>query len=144
MIYRVIKNVVIAAVAAIFFAACSDDAFWNNGEGEDFDGIGLGISVVEQADLIYEYGKTRGGTAAMDSDFVRANALTVYPLEGGESENLYVHRMPLPFVGIHPRTAHGSNDTEAATRAPISEIAGNGIAFHDSHQWQNRWRCDAF
>ena len=131
MRYITIKNSLLVAVA-VLFAACSDDFFKDiNGSGE-LNGISLGISVVEQADLIYEYGQTRGGTAAMDSDFVRANALTVYPLEGGESENLYVHRMPLPFVGIHPRTAHGSNDTKAATRAPISEIAGNGIAFHDS------------
>lgn len=130
MIYRVIKNVVIAAVAAIFFAACSDDAFWNNGEGEDFDGIGLDISVIEQADIMYEYGQTRGGADYVCDDSLQAYKQNAYPLEGS-GEDLYVHRMPLPFVGIHPHTV-GGGSAESSTRALLSEIASNGINFHDS------------
>lgn len=130
MIYRIIKNCFFAAVAAVVITACSDDLLGNNGDADKLDGMGFDINVIEQADIMYEYGQTRSGSDSLSDASQQAYEQKAYPLEGS-GEDLYVHRMPLPFVGIHPHTVSSGN-TEGTTRAPLSEIASNGISFHDS------------
>ena len=145
----------------LVFAACTDDRLSilsHNGTAPDADGIGFGINVLEQADLIYDYGRTRAaeGEAAPDSATCEANSFLSHPLQGGESWNLRVHRMPLPIMGIHPHTVNCPSLTSpsspadtsfasvsdpwdaamppvAATRASLEDIVGSDIrTFHDS------------
>lgn len=131
MIYRVIKNGLIAAAIVAIVAACSDDILVNGSDADkQYGGMSLDISVMEQADMIYDYGQTRGGTATQGAPSRQAIEQKAYPLEGGD-DDLYVHRMPLPFVGIHPHSVSGET-SEALTRASLSEIASDGINFHDS------------
>ena len=140
----------------LVFAACTDDRLSilsHNGTAPDADGIAFGINVLEQADLIYDYGRTRAaeGEAAPDSATCEANSFLSHPLQGGESWNLRVHRMPLPIMGIHPHTVNcpstpadtsfasvnGAGEAAvppvAATRASLEDIVGSDIrTFHDS------------
>lgn len=118
-----------AMTVSLCLISCTDDDTIATGREQALNGIGLSINVTEQADLIYDLGHTRAATTA-DSTRLRAYTPAVHPLEG--STDLYIHRMPLPYFGIHPRTVHGTTADSTATRAPLSEIAGNGIAFHDS------------
>ncbi|MBQ9190510.1 MAG: hypothetical protein IJ142_02770 [Bacteroidaceae bacterium] len=148
-------------VAALAFSACTDEQFSElprGGTDSGGDGIGFSITVAEQADLIYDYGRTRAaeGEAAPDSATCEANSFLSHPLQGGESWNLRVHRMPLPIMGIHPHTVNCPSLTSpsspadtsfasvngageaavppvAATRASLEDIVGSDLrTFHDS------------
>ena len=137
----------------LVFAACTDDRLSLQSHNGDADGIAFGINVLEQADLIYDYGRTRAaeGEAAPDSATCEANSFLSHPLQGGESWNLRVHRMPLPIMGIHPHTVNCpstpadtstgsvSDPWDAAmqpvstSRASLEDIVGSDIrTFHDS------------
>lgn len=121
-------------LAGLLCHSCTDDLLPSaSGEMEDADGIAFGVSVVEQADIIYDYGRTRAaaGKPALDSATITANTFGAHAAEGDNPWGVNVHRMPLPFVGIHPGSA-STNKEQLATRAPLSEIAGNDLLFHDS------------
>lgn len=125
--------IIICVLLAGLVQSCSDDLTSLNTDGEA-DGIVFSLGVEEQADIIYSMGKTRtNGEPMLDSLTDVANTVGVHALEGA-SEHLYVHRMPLPLVGIHPHTAHAENisDDTNPTRAALTEIANDGINFHDS------------
>ena len=126
-----INGNIAAVVAAMVLAACSDELLPYGGE-YDTQGMSLAVSVVEQADLVYDYGQTRGTSGASLADVCNANVAAAHPLKGGENENLYVHRMPLPYVGIHSKAVQGAQHAQSTTRAALSEIAYGGIDFHDS------------
>jgi len=119
-------------VLLLVLTACSDQLLSDLGgyaaDGED--GIVFTVSTEEQADIIYNMGQTRAAALATDTAFLSANDNPVYPLEGADDLGLYLHRMPLPLVGIHPRTVVPT--AAGSTRATTDEIAGNGIYFHDS------------
>lgn len=143
-------------VAALAFSACTDEQFSElprGGADPGGDGIGFSITVAEQADLIYDYGRTRaaGGDTALDSTTMEANTFVAHELQGGEAWELSVHRMPLPIMGIHPRTVttpsspadtslasvNGAREaavpTVTATRASLDDIVGSDLrTFHDS------------
>ena len=121
-------------LAGLLCASCTDDLLPSaSGEMEDADGIAFGVSVVEQADMIYDYGRTRAaaGEPALDSATIVANTFGAHAMEGDNPWGMNIHRMPLPFVGIHPGSA-STDKEQLATRAPLSEIAGNDLLFHDS------------
>ena len=121
-------------LAGLIFASCTDDLLPSaSGEMEDAGGIAFGVSVVEQADMIYDYGRTRAaaGEPALDSATIVANTFSAHAMEGDNPWGVNIHRMPLPFVGIHPGSA-STDKEQLATRAPLSEIAGNDLLFHDS------------
>ena len=143
-------------VAALAFSACTDEQFSElprGGADPGGDGIGFSITVAEQADLIYDYGRTRaaGGDTALDSTTMEANTFVAHELQGGEAWELSVHRMPLPIMGIHPRTITSpstpadtstgsvSDPWDAAmqpvstSRASLEDIVGSDLrTFHDS------------
>lgn len=122
-------------LAGLLCASCTDDLISNSTSdaADDADGIAFGVSVVEQADMIYDYGRTRAaaGEPALDSATIVANTFGAHAMEGDNPWGMNIHRMPLPFVGIHPGSA-STDEEQLATRAPLSEIAGNDLLFHDS------------
>jgi len=122
-------------LAGLLCASCTDDLISNSTSdaADDADGIAFGVSVVEQADMIYDYGRTRAaaGEPALDSATIVANTFGAHVMEGDNPWGVNIHRMPLPFVGIHPGSA-STDKEQLATRAPLSEIAGNDLLFHDS------------
>lgn len=121
-------------LAGLLCASCTDDLLPSaSGEMDDADCIAFGVSVVEQADMIYDYGRTRAaaGEPALDSATIVANTFGAHAMEGDNPWGMNIHRMPLPFVGIHPGSA-STDEEQLATRAPLSEIAGNDLLFHDS------------
>lgn len=122
-------------LAGLLCASCTDDLISNSTSdaADDADGIAFGVSVVEQADMIYDYGRTRAaaGEPALDSATIVANTFGAHAMEGDNPWGMNIHRMPLPFVGIHPGSA-STDKEQLATRAPLSEIAGNDLLFHDS------------
>ena len=121
-------------LAGLLCASCTDDLLPSaSGEMDDADCIAFGVSVVEQADMIYDYGRTRAaaGEPALDSATIAANTFGAHAMEGDNPWGMNIHRMPLPFVGIHPGSA-STNEEQLTTRAPLSEIAGNDLLFHDS------------
>lgn len=134
-----IRNIAMWVLAGWLSVACSDDLVDGTSHSEQEDGIAFTIGVEEQADLIYRMGQTRStgsgqarlaGEPVLDSLTDAANTARAIPLAGGDG--LCVHRMPLPLVGIHRKAVHQEFPENGLTRAPLSEIAGNGIAFHDS------------
>lgn len=120
-------------IAGCHLVSCTDDSLADNTADEgSADGISFNLSVVEQEEILYEYGKTRAadGEPFLDSMTIAANTFSSHPL--GE-QDLYVHRMVLPFMGIHPRTVGGSNVEDRETRASTDDIIGADIRdFHDS------------
>ena len=129
------KKVFIVIWVAGLLTSCTDDLISNSTSdaADDADGIAFGVSVVEQADMIYDYGRTRAaaGEPALDSATIVANTFGAHAMEGDNPWGMNIHRMPLPFVGIHPGSA-STDEEQLATRAPLSEIAGNDLLFHDS------------
>ncbi|MBR1520663.1 MAG: hypothetical protein IJ635_05440 [Bacteroidaceae bacterium] len=126
------KYIILSLIlATMLTAACSDHILDDFITDREEDGMAFSVSTIEQADLIYSMAKTRATDLSADSAFLRANDNSVYPLQGDFPTQLYLHRMPLPLVGIHPHTVSASATT-SDTRAPLSEIAGEGINFHDS------------
>jgi len=122
-------------LAATVLVACTDkiDLGLDSGQAEDADGIRFSLGVVEQADLLYQLGQqTRAAGMAPDSSIVEANTFVSHPLVGG-SADLQVHRMPLPLVGIHPRTVWATASAGDATRAAMTDaVSDGGLYFHDS------------
>lgn len=117
-------------VAILMTTSCTDDLFGGIfGGKDDGDGMTFSIGVEEQADVIYRTGGSRAADGKPDPAIVEANTFKNLRLSGGIA-NLNIHRMPLPIIGIHPHTAGSVG--ESVSRAALSEIAGNGIAFHDS------------
>lgn len=135
MRYKRIADGVIIAVA-VSLAACSDDLLGRFGDGSDGgeeDGMVFGLTVREQVDVLYEMGnQTRGGVFVPDSVMVAANTNSAHELEGGEG--MQVHKLTLPFVGIHPGAVSGeTNRNTSVTRAALSEIVNSDIQdFHDT------------
>ena len=133
----------LACAAQLLFFACTDEIYsgYRGTDEQETDGMTIGINVVEQADLLYLLGRTRAasGEAAFDSLTVAATTSTARPLEGNVDTPLYLHRKPLPLMGIHERTVRrderGDRSQESATRADVSSIVQSGsrdINFHDS------------
>lgn len=129
------KKVFIVIWVAGLLTSCTDDLISNSTSdaADDAGGIAFGVSVVEQADMIYDYGRTRAaaGEPALDSATIVANTFGAHAAEGDNPWGVNIHRMPLPFVGIHPGSA-STDEEQLATRAPLSEIAGSDLLFHDS------------
>lgn len=128
------KKVFIVIWVAGLLTSCTDDLLPSaSGEMDDADCIAFAVNVVEQADMIYDYGRTRAaaGEPALDSATIAANTFGAHAMEGDNPWGMNIHRMPLPFVGIHPGSA-STDEEQLTTRAPLSEIAGNDLLFHDS------------
>ena len=136
-------------ISTVLLMACTDELLIESGsldptEG-DADGMAFDMNVVEQADLVYEYGRTRSAAGLPpDSQVVAANAFGAHPF-GDNGWGLQVHRMPLPYMGIHPRTVQsGEYSSEGAaadaTRASLDAIvqSGDPLHFHDS---VSIWGC---
>ncbi|MBQ9651878.1 MAG: hypothetical protein IJV13_06690 [Prevotella sp.] len=127
---RTLRHIVLMVVAILMTTSCTDDLFGGIfGGKDDGDGMTFSIGVEEQADVIYRTGGSRAADGKPDPAIVEANTFKNLRLSGGIA-NLNIHRMPLPIIGIHPHTAGSVG--ESVSRAALSEIAGNGIAFHDS------------
>jgi len=141
-------------LAGLLCASCTDDLLPSaSGEMDDADCIAFGVSVVEQADMIYDYGRTRAaaGEPALDSATIAANTFGAHAMEGDNPWGMNIHRMPLPIMGIHPRTITSpstpadtstgsvSDPWDAAmqpvstSRASLEDIVGSDLrTFHDS------------
>ena len=144
IIYKVRKLVMVFLPFYLFIflplmTACSDqiaeDMQGNN--PSDADGIGFSLSVSEQSELIYEYGRTRA--AKPDDSLIAANRFAALQTDGDNPFGLQLHRMPLPMVGIHPRAVSCKHlDASEPTRALASDIVKSTThdpryeTFHDS------------
>lgn len=139
----------------LLFTACSDHLFddlVNNGE-DDTDGIQFAVNTVEMADLMVNLGGTRA--AVNDSSHtlsLQADHFVAHPLTGDNPHGLQVHRMPLPYMGIHRHAMGGKRNSEDSeyseysdysdysdypdhsdTRAAAADIVStDGTNFHDS------------
>lgn len=153
----------ILLLLAVMFAtaSCSDHLFddlINNGE-EDLDGMAFTVSTVEMADLTVNMGGTRAASfenSEVSEETANSDAFIAHPLTGDNPYGLQVHRMPLPYVGIHRKAVNArclestadsddsdysdnllsSEDSERAdrpTRAPVAAIVHTDASnFHDS------------
>ena len=131
-------------------ASCTDELFgegYGVSSGDDADGMGFSMSTVEQADLLYNLGRTRAamGQPLPDSATIQACTPMVTPFQGGLDQPLYLHRQSLPLVGIHPRAVGAADNAtpqaDDATRASTSAIVDKGsnpLNFHDS---LSLWGC---
>ncbi len=119
-------------VLMALLTACNDDLYEGSSRQDDAtDGIQFSVTTVEQADMTINVGGTRtaADTIAMAARR-QADRFVAHPLEGDNPDGLAIHRMPLPYVGIHPHTVAS---TAATTRAPLTEIVkSDGTNFHDS------------
>lgn len=120
-------------LALALTAACSDDlGIEQTGAGSSADGIVFDLGVTEQADLLFQFGQqTRAAGLTPDSDIIAANTFASHPVNGG-FEGLNVQRMPLPLVGIHPRTVSDHSSGATTTRAREEDIVSDALSFHDS------------
>lgn len=117
----------LAAAAIVTLWACSDTLLETQGgvvdEGTP-DGMAFATVVQEQADMQIDLGGTKAAAPPEESN-------PVHPLEGGEG--LSVHRLTLPFVGIHPGTVPAGSAAEAETKAHVSDIVSTDYkTFHDT------------
>lgn len=113
----------------LLLTACTDALLDGNRTEGETDGIGFGLSVTEQADFLYEYGRTRSAGTPLDSATMVANTFGSHHFEG-DALGLQVHRMALPLVGIHPKSVPAT--TESDTRASVEDIVSDALSFHDS------------
>ena len=114
-------------VCAMLLVACTDTFPFGEERGEGIDGnIQFGVSTREMGDLMIGIGSTR---AAVSPESREADAFTARDMEGENPCGLSLHRMPLPFVGIHSKAVHASANAE--TRASVDDIAST-TNFHDS------------
>ncbi|MBQ7442780.1 MAG: fimbrillin family protein [Bacteroidaceae bacterium] len=112
-----------AALCLVLLASCSEDTLPFGTTAADIDSTEAIVFVpttVEQIELQYAYGATRAAVPAASPSgsaaaVRRANTPGSRPFEG-DASGLHLHRMPLPFVEIHPRTA-----AAPATAAPGSQ-----------------------
>ena len=160
----------LVAALALSFTACTDTLLTDTltpvqpSADDDADCIQFSVSTIEQADMTIGLGQTR---AALSDSLVRqriqADHYAAHALEGYNPGGLTVHRMPLPYMGIHPRTVGAPRTVTSPslsavsapcaapslsamlapcadpspTRAPKSEIV-SGTNFHDS---LSIWGC---
>ena len=115
-------------LCALILAGCTDDLFMSNGRNEAVDGIQFEISTQEMGDLMIGIGSTRALPISPESR--EADAFTARDMEGDNPYGLSLHRMPLPFVGIHSKAVHASSGSE--TRASVDDIVNGKDDFHDS------------
>ena len=126
---RHIRFSVFCFLFILALTGCNDMLYEGTAGGGDADGVGFGLYVSEQADMTIGVGQTRS-EAAQEADKFMA-----HPVEGDNPYGLTVHRMPLPFVGIHKGAvaAGEPKDTgRVATRAHISSLVSSAENFHDS------------
>ena len=116
-------------LCALILAGCTDDLFMSNGQNEAVDGIQFEISTQEMGDLMIGIGSTRAALP-ISPESREADAFTARGMEGDNPYGLNLHRMPLPFVGIHSKAVHASSGSE--TRASVDDIVNGKDDFHDS------------
>lgn len=115
-------------LCVLILAGCTDDLFMSNGQNEAGDGMQFEISTQEMGDLMIGIGSTRALPISPESR--EADAFTARDMEGDNPYGLSLHRMPLPFVGIHSKAVHASSGSE--TRASVDDIVNGKDDFHDS------------
>lgn len=123
---------IILPVLVLAMPACTDDIVSSRLVSDtNADGMQFALSVNEQAYMTTAVGNTRSTADSVNVAACQlADRFAVHALKGGAVSGLNVHRMPLPFVGIH----HGSvgSVTSSATRASVDDIVSDDIHFHDS------------
>ena len=123
---------------AALLAGCADPLTDDTLAIVDSDGNGdllFNVTTQEQADMTVVVGNTR---AISDSTIRIADAFVAHQLTGSNPDGLTIHRMPLPYVGIHHGTVTGAQtlqgkDDASTTRAHKDAIVSNTLNnFHDS------------
>ena len=118
-------SIFVAVAALATLASCSDGdvASLSHGQTDAYDSEALIFApfTTEQIDIQQALGSTRAEAAA-DSAIRRANTPSSRPFQGSNTCGLYLHRMPLPFMEIHPRTAS----------APVPQL--EGLRYHRNQQ----------
>ncbi len=118
-------SIFVAVAALATLASCSDGdvASLSHGQTDAYDSEALIFApfTTEQIDIQQALGSTRAEAAA-DSAIRRANTPSSRPFQGSNTSGLYLHRMPLPFMEIHPRTAS----------APVPQL--EGLRYHRNQQ----------
>lgn len=116
-------------------AACTET--FTDGVGRtthESEGMGFVLSVAEQGHLTASVGQsTRGLTDSVSAAARRqSDRFVAHPLSGDMVDGLSVHRMPLPFVGIHRGAVAATTAPSAVSRASVSDIVSTDLNFHDS------------
>ena len=120
--------------AAVLLAACTD--LWDadaTGPAATGEGIQFCVTTREMGDLTIGLGSTRAAGADADASGAgAADAFTARDMAGDNPYGLSLHRMPLPYVGIHRKAVRRGAAT-AGTRASVDDIVkADGSNFHDS------------
>lgn len=136
---RIVKYISFLSLL-LLTASCSDHLFEDLiiTNEEDSDGMSFTVSTVEMADQIVNMGGTRANRSENSEGTVCSDAFVSHPLTGDASYGLQVHRMPLPYVGIHRKAVNvpcvePSESADHSTRAPVAAIVdASATNFHDS------------
>ena len=136
---RIVKYISFLSLL-LLTASCSDHLFEDLiiTNEEDSDGMSFTVSTVEMADQIVNMGGTRANRSENSEGTVCSDAFVSHPLTGDASYGLQVHRMPLPYVGIHRKAVNvpcvePSESANHSTRAPAAAIVdADATNFHDS------------
>ncbi|MBQ6751140.1 MAG: hypothetical protein IJR02_10315 [Bacteroidaceae bacterium] len=136
---RIVKYISFLSLL-LLTASCSDYLFEDLiiTNEEDSDGMSFTVSTVEMADQIVNMGGTRANRSENSEGTVCSDAFVSHPLTGDASYGLQVHRMPLPYVGIHRKAVNvpcvePSESADHSTRAPVAAIVdASATNFHDS------------
>jgi hypothetical protein len=126
---------------AMLLTACSDTLYDGSGRTGHAGDVRFGLQVSEQANMTIGVGGTRSAATAPGEE--AASAPAVRTLEGEDSYGLAVHRMTLPFVGIHrgavksnsglsENSENSEHSEHSATRAAAADMVSSTDTFHDS------------
>ena len=120
-----IKTIILCTACAAMLTGCADDLFLAGGEkNEPGNSLQFDVSAHEMGDLMIGIGSTRAANS-------EADVFAARDMEGDNPYGLSLHRMPLPYVGIHSKAVHAVSGSE--TRASVDEIVkSDGSNFHDS------------
>lgn len=125
-------------MSVVLLVGCTDTLTDDILTTVDSDGDGdllFNVSTLEQADMTLGVGTTR---APGDSTMRLADSFVAHQLTGSNTEGLTIHRMPLPYMGIHHGTVSassvcGDNGATLSTRAHKDAIVTTALNnFHDS------------
>ena len=125
-------------LAALLLAGCNDTLTDDILSTADNDGDGdllFSVSTLEQADMTVGVGTT---CALGDSAMRLSDTFVAHQLTGSNPDGLTIHRMPLPYMGIHhgtvsARSLCSDTVTASSTRAHKDAIVTTALNnFHDS------------
>lgn len=129
-----LKYCLFVSLSVMLLMGCTDTLSLAEGQPEMRDGIQFHVTTQEMGDLMIGVGSIRSAQAVSNASR-SADAFTSRPMTGDNPYGLNLHRMPLPYVGIHSKAVHSgsSMSSNPDMRASVDDIVkSDGTNFHDS------------